>query len=147
MADKKVTALTALTAASNNDILLIVDDPTGTPISKKITVEDVFGNTTKTNLVKFNVGSSNTNLSGTAINIWPMGGPTSNTTMQGSVAIANSGVLRINSSTTPSTNNASTAAGTTAGWTVGQIGWDANYLYVVTASGQGGIKRIALSAF
>ena len=140
MADKKVTALTALTAASNNDILLIVDDPTGTPISKKITVEDVFGNTTKTNLVKFNVGSSNTNLSGTALNLWPMGGPTSNVTVQGSLAIANSGVLRINTSTTPLSNNTATA-----GWTVGQFGWDANYLYVATSGTV--IKRVALSAY
>ena len=41
MADKKVTQLTALTAPANNDILLIVDDPSGTPVSKKITVEDL----------------------------------------------------------------------------------------------------------
>ena len=140
MADKKVTALTALTAASNNDILLIVDDPTGTPISKKITVEDVFGNTTKTNLVKFDVGSSNTNLSGTVLNLWPLGGPTSNVTVQGSLAIANSGVFRINSSTTPSSNNTATA-----GWTVGQIGWDANYLYVAVSGTV--IKRFTANTF
>jgi len=141
MADKKVTALTALTAASNNDILLIVDDPTGTPISKKITVEDVFGNTTKTTLTKFNVGSSNTNLSGTSLNLWPnTGGAASNVTVYGSVSLANSGVLRINSSTTPSSNNTATA-----GWTVGQIGWDASYLYVATSSTV--IKRVALSAY
>jgi len=141
MADKKVTALTAVTAATNNDIFMIVDDPTGTPISKKITVEDVFGNTTKTTLTKFNVGSSNTNLSGTALNLWPnTGGASSNVTVYGSVALASSGVLRINSSTTPSSNNTATA-----GWTVGQIGWDASYLYVATSSTV--IKRVALSTF
>jgi hypothetical protein len=143
MADKKVTALAAITAASNNDIFMIVDDPLGTPISKKITVEDVFGNTTKTTLVKFNVSSSNTNLSGTTLTLYPgTGGAASNVSVQGSVSIANSGVLRINSSTTPSSNTASTA-----GWTVGQIGWDANYLYVATSASTGGIKRVALTAF
>jgi len=141
MADKKVTALTALTAASNNDILLIIDDPLGTPISKKITVQDVFGNTTKTTLDKIHIGSSNTNITGTSLTLYPgTGGANSNVSIQGSVSIANSGVLRINSSTTPSSNNAANA-----GFTVGQIGWDANYLYVATSSTV--IKRVALSAY
>lgn len=141
MADKKVTALTALTAASNNDILLIVDDPLGTPISKKITVQDLFGNTTKTTLDKIHIGSSNTNITGTALTLYPgSGGAASNVSVQGSVSIANSGVLRINSSTTPGSNNTSTA-----GWTVGQIGWDANYLYVAVSSSV--IKRVALTTF
>lgn len=45
MADKKVTQLTALTAPANNDLLLIIDDALGSPVSKKITVEDLFGAT------------------------------------------------------------------------------------------------------
>ena len=43
MADAKITALTALTGAPDvADILPIVDDPAGTPITKKITVADLF---------------------------------------------------------------------------------------------------------
>jgi hypothetical protein len=38
MADKTVTQLTELTAVDDADILLIVDDPAGTPVSKKCTV-------------------------------------------------------------------------------------------------------------
>lgn len=141
MADKKVTALTALTAVSNNDILLIVDDPLGTPISKKVTVENVFGNTTKTTLNKIHIGSSNTNITGTSLTLYPgTGGAASNVSVQGSVSIANSGVLRINSSTTPSSNNTATA-----GWTVGQIGWDSSYLYVAVSASV--IKRVALTTF
>ena len=45
MADKKVTQLTALTAPANTDLLLIIDDPSGSPVSKKIVVEDLFGKT------------------------------------------------------------------------------------------------------
>lgn len=40
MANEKVTALAAITTATTDDILYIVDDPGGTPVSKKIT----FGN-------------------------------------------------------------------------------------------------------
>ena len=43
MADKKVSALTALSSSSSEDLLLIVDDPNGTPASKKITVKNFFG--------------------------------------------------------------------------------------------------------
>ena len=43
MADKKVSALTALSTFSAEDLLLIVDDPNGTPASKKITVKNFFG--------------------------------------------------------------------------------------------------------
>lgn len=38
MADSKLTALTAITSASSDDLLYIVDDPGGSPLSRKITV-------------------------------------------------------------------------------------------------------------
>ena len=45
MADKKITALTDLgNALASVDLFQVVDDPTGTPINKKITAEDVFNN-------------------------------------------------------------------------------------------------------
>ena len=45
MADKKVTALTDLgDALAAADLFHVVDDPSGTPINKKVTTEDVFNN-------------------------------------------------------------------------------------------------------
>lgn len=41
MPDKKITQLTALTSVTADDVLLIVDDPAGTPTSKKVTAADL----------------------------------------------------------------------------------------------------------
>jgi hypothetical protein len=45
MADKKITQLTDLgDALASVDLFHIVDDPSGTPINKKVAAEDVFNN-------------------------------------------------------------------------------------------------------
>jgi hypothetical protein len=41
MADSKITQLTELATPANEDLLAIVDDPSGTPITKKVTVANV----------------------------------------------------------------------------------------------------------
>lgn len=46
MADKKITELTELSTVAPEDLLVIVDNPTGTPITKKIRVGSMFSNLT-----------------------------------------------------------------------------------------------------
>lgn len=50
MADAKLTALTELTTPAGGDILYIVDDPGGTPLSRKVTVANIFGNAVRTSI-------------------------------------------------------------------------------------------------
>lgn len=58
MADKKITQLTALTAPANTDLILVIDDPAGSPISKKITIEDLFGKTSGLSVTTINLTST-----------------------------------------------------------------------------------------
>lgn len=58
---KKVTELTALTSPAGEDLLLIIDDPSGTPTTKKVTVSNLFGNSTS-NVVIYNTTPANSTI-------------------------------------------------------------------------------------
>ena len=58
---KKISELTALTAPAAVDLLVIVDDPTGTPITKYVTVGNLFGNSSA-NVVIFNSTPANSTI-------------------------------------------------------------------------------------
>ena len=43
MADQRISELTELTTPADEDLLVIVDDPSGTPVTKKITKANLIG--------------------------------------------------------------------------------------------------------
>jgi len=126
MADKKVTQLTSLTTTAAPDLLMIVDDPNGTPVSKKITLKNFFGFVPSNTVFSANVTvrgnraqfASNVNVTKTF---------TANT-------------VKITFGTTPASNNA-----TTVGMAVGEMRFTNTYLYIAVNSTT--IKRVTLSTF
>lgn len=68
MADKKVSELTALNAVSGDDLLLVVNDPSGTPTSRKISVNNLFGNVVVNTTHKARTTfTSNVSITGTTV--------------------------------------------------------------------------------
>ena len=125
MADRKITELTALTSANQKDLFYVVDDPSGTPVSKKISLYNLFGGV-----------PANTSITGTLT-------ASGNTTLSGAKTIVSQGQVTLVSSTSVGSNNATTVLGRADGQ--GTIFWDQNYLYVETSNTQ--VKRVALSVF
>lgn len=117
MADRKVTELPALTTAAAEDVLYVIDDPSGTPVSKKISLLNLLGSL-----------PANTTFAAEA-------------TFNNKVNVAN-GIVTLQTAKTVGSNNAATVLGSGM---QGSIFWDENYLYVATSNTV--IKRVALSAF
>lgn len=125
MADRKITELTALTAPNQKDLLYTVDDPTGTPVSKKISLYNLFG-----------AVPANTSISGTFT-------AAGNTSIGGAKTELTAGQITLSAATSVGSNNATTVIGRADAQ--GTIFWDQNYLYVATSNTQ--VKRVALSVF
>jgi hypothetical protein len=58
---KKISELTALTAPAAEDLMVIVDDPSGTPTTKYVSVGNLFGNVAA-NVVIYNATPANSTI-------------------------------------------------------------------------------------
>ena len=126
MADKKITALTDLgNAIAGEDLLHVIDDPTGTPVNKKISVSNLFNNIPTyialDGTAQSITGSVAPNTT-TSITLVDLSGVSTNTTATGTLGDGTNGQVKIIVMTTaPSsgssyrvtvTNWGSTATGT-----------------------------------
>ena len=118
--DKKVTQLDALSSLTGDDLFMVVNDPAGTPASKKVTTTNVFGGVA----VPANF-SSNVTVTASTMTI------SSNCSVTGSLLLSPS---------TPSTSNPQTESLPT-----GKIWFDHFYMYIAVSNTA--IKRVALSEF
>lgn len=126
MADKKVTALTIQASVAAEDLLLIIDDPNGTPASRKITVKGFFATVPANTVFSANVTVRGNRLLSAA------------NTQLTKYLTTNNVIATLKS--TPSTNNA-----TTEGWSVGEIRYSNSYGYIAVNATT--IKRFPLSTF
>lgn len=106
MADKKISQLTALSTTTSDDLLLIVDDPNGTPASKNITVKNFFGA-----IPANTVFSGAKNIIRSANTVFPSGNTTFTKTTSMNVAISSG--LTSQRSSAPTVASATTIAPTT----------------------------------
>ena len=104
MADKKVSELTAINHLSRDDVLMVVNDPGGSPASRKITHANFFGNvvsetvhTGRTTL------RANTTINGTTLTV------SANSTFNGTVTYNNG--ITFNQGATFSNTNVNVFAG------------------------------------
>lgn len=143
MADraKKISELTALTNASGDDLLVIVDDPAGAPETKKIALSSLFANVVSTTTFKSNV-TSNSNLTiiglTTANTLYVGGNSTFINTATFSSNVLVSGTLNIttnlNTTALSLANTTNTPASASATGVKGEVRVDSNYIYVCVAT-------------
>ena len=124
MADKKISELNTLTSAASEDLLVIVDDPNGTPISKQITLKNLFGSVPANTVINRLTVNANTMLNGSNTTVTANLNSTGITTIN-QLTVANN-QLRITTTDTVASNSATGLQG--------QISYDTDYIYVCVAN-------------
>jgi len=140
MADRarKISELTALTTASGDDLLVIVDSPAASPTTKKITLNNLFANVSSNTVFTNNVTvSGNTILS--KLNV--TGNTIANTITSTNLTVTGNTV--VNKLYFANTTNA--PANSTSTGVLGEIRVDTDYIYVCTSTNNW--KRSSISTW
>ena len=122
MADKKITQLDAVTSAANTDLLLIVRDPSTTPVNKKMEVGDLFGETAQTVFQQMNLKATGVSrISGSTLYL----SSNTNVELNAPLKVSSDRIIVSNQVATPANSNNSFY-----GWSTGTFAYDSNYLYI-----------------
>jgi hypothetical protein len=136
MADKKVTALSALSSITTDDLFLVVNNPQGTPTSYKVSAKNMFKSVPANTAIKgLFTTTANTIIAGNQANV------SANATFSSKVTVSGDKKFLITSKSTNPGNSNAVAQSITAG----TIFYSNTHLYITTDSNT--IKRIALSTF
>ena len=121
MADKRISGLTALTTISKDDILLVVDDPAGTPTNKKISIEKFFSNV-EPQIVFANITAASNSTVG-SVTFKGGVGVSKNLIIDGNVSVngvftltGNGAITNLSSNITPDTTITYDLGNSTASW-------------------------------
>ena len=136
MADKKVTALSALSSITSDDLFLVVNNPQGTPTSYKVSAKNMFKSVPANTAIKgLFTTTANTIIAGNQANV------SANATFSSKVTVSGDKKFLITTKSTNTGNSNAVAQSITAG----TIFYSNTHLYITTDSNT--IKRIALSTF
>ena len=126
MADKRISGLPALASAAREDLLLVVDDPAGTPTNKKVSLTNFFAN------VEPEIVFANTKALGSSSNASVIfkGGVAVNDsikvdtdlTVNANATINVASIIAVHSNVQPGTNNSHDLGNTTFGWKNAYVG-------------------------
>lgn len=137
MADQRISQLPLLVDPQGEDLLPIIDNPNGTPTSKKIRLDKLFGDIQSNTVINGTFETTaNATFSG-ANTVF-----TSNVNVTGLAAVSN---LTINSNGLVITTQLTPANSSIAAVETGKIFFDSSYLYIKVSNTE--IKRVALSSF
>ncbi len=138
MADTKISALAALITPNDEDLLVIIDDPNGTPVSKSISIKTLVGNIpSNTSITGTLAVSANVTSSGVSSNNYVAGQTNLNGLSRlNQLVVANNSFI-ISTAKTPS------SASDTG--TLGQIAWDTGFIYICTATNTW--ERVAIATW
>lgn len=135
MSTKKITELNAANSVASSDLLVTVTSPSGSAATKKITVQNFFGN------VSTSVAINNTATVSSSLTVTGIVTTQSNTNNFATINANNlvvNGSIYIPSGSTPANSTSLTI-------TKGSIFYDSGYIYVAIANNT--VKRAALSTF
>ena len=142
MADKKVSALSALASITSDDLFLVVNDPQGTPASYKLSVKNLFASVPANTAIKgLFTTVANTIIAGAQANV------SANATFSGIVNFTGTTKITGDKKFILATKSATPASGNavTSNVTAGTIFYSNTHLYIATDVNT--IKRVALSTF